>query len=240
MIYNVRMRINKYIAAAGVASRRGADELIAAGKVRVNGAVLTQPGYDVKDGDRVTVNGKLIEGAERLVYYALNKPAGYITSARDEFGRQTVLNILTDVPERVFPVGRLDYETTGLLIITNDGELGNHLTHPSGEVWKTYVARINGHPDRRQLEELRRGVVIDGRKTAPAQAELLELDGSCSFVEIRIREGRNRQVRKMVEAIGFRVLELQRTAIGELRLGRLKEGSYRKLTPDEIEYLKNC
>ena len=234
------MRINKYIAAAGIASRRGADELIAAGKVKVNGAVLTQPGYGVKEGDSVVVNGRPVGAAEKLVYYVLNKPAGYITSARDEFGRPTVLNLLEDVEERVFPVGRLDYDTMGLIIITNDGALGNHIAHPSGEVYKTYLARVNGHLSPRELQKLRDGVYIDGRRTAPAFAENAGTDGSCSMVEIKIREGRNRQVRKMFEAIGYKVLALKRTAIGEIRLGRLKEGSYRKLSAEEIEYLKNC
>ncbi len=232
------MRINKYIAAAGIASRRGADELIAAGKVKVNGAVLTEPGRDIGPDDVVEVRGKVIGGLEKPVYYALNKPAGYISSARDEHGRPTVLNLLTDVTARVFPVGRLDYETTGLLLLTNDGELSNRITHPSRKVFKTYRAVINGSLSQEQLWRLRKGVDIGGYVTAPAYAEILEQQGDASLVEIKISEGRNRQVRKMFEAVGFRVLALQRTAVGEIKLGRLKEGTYRKLSPQELEYLR--
>ncbi len=234
------MRINKYIAQAGVASRRVADELIAAGKVKVNGAVLSAPGYDVQEGDRVEVEGKLIAGAEKLVYYVLNKPVGYITTTSDEQGRPTVLSLMEDVPVRVFPVGRLDYMTSGLLIMTNDGQLAQHIAHPSGQVWKTYLAIVAGVVTQDEAARMRRGVEIDGYKTKPARVEIVETRAGLTQLKIQICEGRNRQVRKMCEAVGHRVIELQRTAIGSVQLGHIKEGRYRKLNPDEVAYLKNC
>ena len=233
------MRINKYIASAGICSRRKADELIADGKVSVNGAVLKEPGYDVTDGDTVTVDGKPVEGSEKLVYYALNKPAGYVTTTSDEMDRPTVLELMTEVETRVFPVGRLDYETTGLLIMTNDGALANHITHPSKKVFKTYHAKIDGNIAKSEIDLLRNGVIIDGYKTRPAIVNVLK-QGSNSLVEIKISEGKNRQVRKMFKAVGYNVIELERTAIGNVMLGHLHEGHYRKLSKEEVEYLKKC
>ncbi len=234
------MRINKYIAQAGYASRRVADELILAGKVRVNGAVLSAPGYDVQEGDRVEVDGRLISGREKLVYYVLNKPAGYITTTSDEQGRPTVLSLMEDVSVRVFPVGRLDYNTSGLLIMTNDGQLAQHIAHPSGQVWKTYLALVAGTVSPDEAVRMRRGVEIDGYTTKPARVDILEARAGLTQLRIQICEGRNRQVRKMCEAVGHRVLELQRTAIGSVQLGHIKEGRYRRLSPAEVEYLKNC
>lgn len=242
------MRINKYIAQAGITSRRKADELITEGKVKVNGAVLKEPGYDVQDGDRVEAAGKLIAGSEKPVYFALNKPAGYVTTLSDEKGRPTVVSLLTDVTERVFPVGRLDYDSSGLLIMTNDGTLAEHVAHPRNKVWKTYLARINGNPNYDELKALRNGVEIELREsgrirrytTKPAEIEILSQAPHESVLQVRISEGKNRQVRKMFEAVGYRVLALERIAIGEIRLGRTKSGTYRKLTKEEIEYLRNC
>lgn len=234
------MRINKYIASAGICSRRKADELIEAGQVKINGAVMKEPGYDVQENDVVTVQGKRITEQEPFVYYMLNKPRGFITSAKDEKGRATVLDLMTDCSVRVFPVGRLDFDTSGLLIMTNDGALSQHLAHPGGMVWKTYLAEAAGNFSPSKAEALRRGVIIDGRKTAPAQVSILKQKGDMSLVEIKICEGRNRQVRKMFASVGCKVIRLQRTQIGELRLGRLHEGDYRKLTAAEINYLKNC
>ncbi|MBQ4181364.1 MAG: rRNA pseudouridine synthase, partial [Firmicutes bacterium] len=162
------MRINKYIASAGICSRRKADELIEQGRVKVNGAVLREPGFDVSEGDLVLVDGKPVTGSERFVYYALNKPAGYVTTTSDEMDRPTVMELMTEVSARVFPVGRLDYETTGLLIMTNDGDLANHITHPSKKVFKTYLAEIDGEISLVQAEQLRRGVDIGGYITRPA------------------------------------------------------------------------
>ncbi len=233
------MRINKYIASAGVCSRRGADELIAQGRVKVNGAVLKEPGYDVQEGDLVQVDGRYIEGSEKLVYYALNKPAGYVTTTSDEHDRPTVLDLMTEVDVRVFPVGRLDYDTTGLLIMTNDGALANHITHPSKKVFKTYVADIDGEISLAQAERLRKGVDIGGYTTRPARVEIIK-QASVSRVRISISEGRNRQVRRMFAALGFNVIYLQRVSIGNVMLGHLHEGHYRRLSAEEVDYLKNC
>ena len=233
------MRINKYIASAGICSRRKADELIEQGRVKVNGAVLREPGFDVSEGDLVLVDGKPVTGSERFVYYALNKPAGYVTTTSDEMDRPTVMELMTEVSARVFPVGRLDYETTGLLIMTNDGDLANHITHPSKKVFKTYLAEIDGEISLGQAEQLRRGVDIGGYTTRPAQVEILKQAGH-SRVRISISEGKNRQVRRMFKAVGFNVVSLQRISIGRVLLGHLHEGHYRRLTAEEVDYLKNC
>lgn len=235
------MRLNKLIAQAGVASRRKADELISAGKVKINGVVCTTLGTDVKDSDIVSVEGRVISASsEKLVYYALNKPQGYITTTSDEKGRPTAVSLLTDVTARVFPVGRLDADTTGLLILTNDGDLANRISHPKHMVWKTYVAEIDIAISSDKLEKLRNGVDIGGYITKPAKLTLLKQTAHASLVEIKICEGKNRQVRKMFNAVGAHVRYLQRTAIGEVRLGRTHEGTYRKLTKEEIDYFKNC
>ena len=233
------MRLNKYIASAGICSRRKADELIAAGNVKINGAVMREMGYDVQDGDRVVVNGRLIEPDERKVYIAVNKPWGYVTTMDDEQDRAKVADLVNDIPERLFPVGRLDYNTTGLLLMTNDGDLTYRLTHPKHEVYKTYVAVVSGVLSDARLARLRRGVDIGGYTTKPAKVRVLRQNPRSAVVEIAIREGKNRQVRKMFSAVGNRVQELERIAIGEVRLGRMQEGHYRKLTQKEIEYLKS-
>ena len=235
------MRLNKYIAQAGVASRRKADELISAGKVKINGTVCTVLGTDVAPGDRVTVNGRDISGQEeKLVYYALNKPLGYITTTSDEKNRETVLSLLSDVTQRVFPVGRLDADTTGLLIMTNDGQLANRIAHPRNLVWKTYEVEINIAISEEKMEKLRSGVDIGGYITRPAQVKLLKQTAHASLLEVKICEGKNRQIRKMFKAVDAKVVALERTAIGEVRLGRTHVGTYRKLTKEEIDYLKNC
>lgn len=235
------MRLNKYIAQAGVCSRRKADELTLAGKVKINGAVCKTPGYDVQEGDVVVVDGKPVEAPEKPVYYALNKPAGFITTTSDEKDRPTVLSLLTDVTARVYPVGRLDGATRGLLLLTNDGDLSYHIAHPSQKVWKTYLATVAGYLSKDELWALRNGVDIgDKKKTAPAWVTVLKEKSDMTLLEIRICEGRNRQVRRMCKAVGHTVLDLQRTAIGDIKLGRLHEGTYRRLTPQEVEYLKNC
>ena len=202
------MRLNKYIASAGICSRRKADELIAAGNVKINGAVMREMGYDVQEGDRVSVNGRPVEAESNKVYVAVNKPKGYITSMDDDRDRATVAQLVSDIPERLFPVGRLDYNTTGLLLMTNDGDLAYRLTHPKHEVYKTYVALVSG-------------IVSDAR-----------------LARLSIREGKNRQVRKMFKAVGNTVIELERIAIGDVRLGHMQQGHYRKLTRREIDYLK--
>ena len=225
------MRLNKYIASAGICSRRKADELIAAGNVKVNGATMREMGYDVREGDRVEVNGTPIMPEQKKIYIAVNKPYGYVTT--------TVADLVTDVPERLFPVGRLDYNTTGLLLMTNDGDLAYRLTHPKHEVYKTYVAVVSGVISDARLAKLRRGVDIGGFVTSPAKVRVLRQNPRSAVVEISIHEGKNRQVRKMFNAVGNRVMELERISIGDIRLGHMQRGHYRKLTRQEIEYLKS-
>lgn len=233
------MRINKYIASAGVCSRRKADELIANGNVKINGLIVKEMGCQVEDGDVVEVNGSVINTKHNDVYVAVNKPLGYITSMDDDRDRATVAELVADIPERLFPVGRLDYNTTGLLIMTNDGQLTYTLTHPKHEVYKTYVAKVAGVISDARLAKLRRGVDIGGVVTSPAKVRLIKQMPRYAIVEIKIREGKNRQVRKMFAAVGNKVQELQRTEIGDIKLGRLMEGHYRKLTKQEIDYLKS-
>lgn len=233
------MRLNKYIAHAGLASRRKADELTMNGNVKINGVTMREPGYDVKPGDVVEVNGTMIRSQEKSEYVLLNKPVGYITSVHDEKGRPVVTELVADVDARLFPVGRLDYNTSGMLILTNDGDLAYRLTHPKHQVTKTYRARVAGVLSKEKLARLRKGVDIGGFVTSPAQVKILKQGERSAVVEIQIHEGKNRQVRKMFAAVGNKVQELQRTAIGDLYLGRLKEGHYRKLTKEEVEYLKH-
>ena len=232
------VRLNKYIADAGICSRRKADELIGNGNVKVNGAVMKEMGYQVEDGDVVKVNGKIIGAAGKKVYVVVNKPLGYITSMDDDKDRATVAELVSDIPERLFPVGRLDYNTSGLLIMTNDGQLTYTLTHPKHEVYKTYIAKVAGVLSDARIARLRKGVDIGGFVTSPAKVKVIKQMPRHAIVEISIREGKNRQVRKMFAAVGNKVQELQRVSIGDIKLGRLMEGHYRKLNREEIEYLK--
>lgn len=233
------MRINKYIAASGLVSRRKADQLIENGNVKINGLALREPGYNVTDGDVVEVNGRIIEADEKRVYIMLNKPLGYITTVNDEKDRPTVMELVKDVDARIFPVGRLDYNTSGLLIMTNDGDFAYRLTHPKHNIMKTYKVLAAGVLSAEKCAMLRKGVDIGGFVTSPAQVKIIKGMPRYTIVEITIHEGKNRQVRKMFKAVGNNVQELQRTAMGDVRLGRLAEGHYRKLTKEEIEYLKN-
>lgn len=234
------MRINKYIAASGLCSRRKADELISNGNVKVNGASMREPGYDVKEGDKVVVNGKPIETKQKLEYVAINKPLGVVTTVSDDRDRETVMEIVADVDARLFPVGRLDYNTSGLLIMTNDGDMAYRLTHPKHEVTKTYVAVVQGVLSDARVNKLRQGVDIGGFVTSPAKVKIIKGTKTSTTVEITIHEGKNRQVRKMFAAVGNKVVALERVAIGDIKLGRLAVGHYRKLSREEIEYLKNC
>ena len=234
------MRINKYIAQAGIASRRKADELIANGNVKINGAVMTEPGYDVQEGDKVVVNGREISANQKLEYILVNKPWGVITSVEDDKDRITVMELVKDVDARLFPVGRLDYNTTGALIMTNDGDLTYRVTHPKHELGKTYRALVKGILSYEKINKLRNGVDIGGYVTKRAWVNVIKAGKGSTLVEITIHEGKNRQVRKMFAAVGNPVQTLERIAIGPIRLGHLKEGHYRKLTKEEIEFLKNC
>ncbi|MFA6074428.1 MAG: pseudouridine synthase [Negativicutes bacterium] len=232
-------RIQKLIALAGIASRRAAEEIILAGKVRVNNKTVCELGVKADlEFDKVEVDGKLLE-AQAKVYVLLHKPKGVITSCDDEGGRETVLDYLKDISERVFPVGRLDYNTEGVLLLTNDGELANRLIHPKYKVDKTYVARLDGIPSEEQLQTLRTGVMIEGKRTLEAKVQLLEVDiaRKIAEVEIIIREGRNRQVRLMIESIGCRVRSLARTQFGCLNLKGIRRGQCRKLKEIEIQQL---
>ncbi|MBM6828153.1 rRNA pseudouridine synthase [Anaerotignum lactatifermentans] len=236
-------RLQKFLAEAGVASRRKAEELIAAGRVKVNGVVIREQGVKIDPKkDKVEFDGKaLSQKAEKKVYLMLHKPEGYVTTSKEQFGRPAVLDLIHGVPERIFPVGRLDYDTSGLLLLTNDGDLTYRLTHPKHDVDKTYIAKLFGVPDDGELQKFRRGVTIDGRKTSPAKIQIISREKDLRFctVEIQIHEGRNRQVRKMCEAIRHPVAQLKRTATGELKLGDLPKGKYRFLTEQEIKYLKS-
>jgi 23S rRNA pseudouridine2605 synthase len=229
------MRLAKYLAHAGVASRRAAEKLIADGRVAVDGQRVTDPARDVGADSRVSVDGRALEGAEPRVVYAVNKPVGVLSTARDTHGRPTVVELVPSGGLRLYPVGRLDADSSGLILLTNDGELANRLTHPSFEVPKTYRARLGGGPLREQaLDTLRSGVPLDGSPTAPAFVRRVR----GNLIELTIHEGRNRQVRRMCEAVGHPVIELQRTAFGPLRLGRLEPGSHRRLRAGEVERLR--
>ncbi len=233
------MRLNKYIASSGVTSRRKADELTTNGNVKVNGITVKEMGYQVQPDDVVKVNGRIIKPYEKKVYILLNKPAGYITTVSDEQGRPTVMQLVTDIQERIFPVGRLDYETSGLLIMTNDGDFFNDLAHPANKVNKTYRVLVSGIMSTERIVKLRNGVDIGGYVTGKAWVKLIKQMKSTALLEITVSEGKNRQIRKMCKSVGNKVIELQRIAIGEVVLGRLKEGHYRKLTQEEIRSLRN-
>lgn len=232
------MRLNKYIAHSGVCSRRKADEFINAGKVKVNGAAC-ECGYDVQEDDIVSVNGTVIKPEKRMVYYLLNKPVGCVTTVDDEHGRESVMDLMPDIKERIYPVGRLDYNTSGMLIMTNDGELAYKLTSPKTKLYKTYIAEVSGIFLNREAARLERGIDIGGYVTKPAEVEIISQSDSSSLVKIKITEGKNRQVRRMFEALGHKVIHLERTAIGNLQMAHLRPGMYRKMTANEIAYLKN-
>ena len=236
------MRINKYIALCGVASRRKAEELILAGKVKVNDNIVTELSYQVdEENDVVKVDDKIIKEENKLVYILLNKPEGYITTVKDQFDRESVLDLVTDIKERVYPIGRLDYETSGLLLLTNDGDLTYKLTHPKHEVDKTYVARVKGKLTPDEIKMFKSGLKIEDYVTAPAKLKVIRYDEktNVSLLEIKIHEGKNRQVRKMCKAINHPVLRLRRSSMGKIKIGDCEIGKYRYLTEDEIKYLKN-
>jgi len=232
-------RLQKVIAQAGIASRRKAEELIKEGKVKVNGKVVTELGTKVSSNDRVEVNEIQIE-REEPVYLLFYKPRGVISTVKDEKGRKAVTDFFPDIKERIFPVGRLDYDTSGLLLLTNDGDFANLLMHPRSEIEKVYVAKTEGIPVRENLRKLERGIKLEDGKTAPAKVKLLSSDSKkkAAIVEIAIHEGRNRQVRRMFEAIGHPVSKLKRERYGFLTLGNLRAGEMRELTPHEVKQLR--
>ena len=230
-------RLQKIIANSGYTSRRKAEELIQAGKVKVNGQIVREMGIKVSLKDIIDVDGYIIKNEEKE-YYLLNKPRGIITSTQDELGRKTVTDLIATT-KRIYPVGRLDYDTTGVLLLTNDGELTNLLTHPKNEIEKTYSAKVKGLVGKKQVGLLEKGVVVDGVKTSKAKVRVKKYDKKTdtSLVELMIHEGKNHQVKKMFEAIGYTVLKLRRDQFCFLRVDDLKSGDYRKLSPKEIKKL---
>ena len=233
------MRLQKYIARCGVTSRRKAEDLIRAGRVRVNGEIIEELGTKVRPGlDQVSVDNRPIELEEEGVYILLNKPRGYVTTLDDEFNRPKVMDLIKGVEERVYPVGRLDRDTEGLLLLSNDGALTHKLTHPSFEVEKTYQALVKGRLRPDEIEAFRRGLMIDGVRTYPAGLRVLRESGDQSLIEVVIHEGRNRQVRKMCQEINHPVVDLRRISFGPLDLGGLRPGEYRPLTGDELDLLR--
>ena len=235
-------RLQKYLAEAGIASRRKSEEWIASGRVKVNGVVVTALGTKIDpQKDQVLFDDQpVVISGEKKIYLMLHKPEGYVTTAKEQFGRPAVLDLVRDVKQRIFPVGRLDYDTSGLLLLTNDGELTYRLTHPKYDVDKTYIAKLYGVPDDMDLQKFRRGVMVDGRNTRPAKIRILEIEKDRRFctAEIILHEGKNRQVRKMGDAIKHPVAQLKRVATGTLTLGDLPKGAYRPLTEKEVQYLK--
>ncbi len=241
------MRINKYLASCGIASRRKVEEYIKNGQVKVNGAVVTKLSTDINENDVILFNKKKIIPEIQYEYYMLNKPKGYVSTASDDRGRKVVTQLIK-TNARIYPVGRLDYDSEGLLLLTNDGDLTNKLTHPKHQIDKTYNIKIDSEISNQQIDSLQKGVIIDGYKLSPCKiTKKVErtdnIKEKSNFkqtnLQIIIHEGRNREIRKMFETIGKKVVFLKRVKIAELSLGSLKRGEYRKLTIKEVEYLKN-
>ncbi len=233
----MEIRLQKFLADCGVASRRQSEKFIVEGRVKVNGEIKTELGLKINSNeDVIEVDGEVLRKKDEKVYIMLHKPEGYITSVKDQFDRPTVINLI-DLKERIFPVGRLDYETSGLLLMTNDGELTYKLTHPKHEVKKVYIAKVIGNPTTDSLNQFKNGLYIDGYKTAKANVFKVKEDHKYTSLKIEIIEGKNRQVRKMCEAIGHKVVNLKRISTGDLKLNDLKKGEYRFLTREEIQYL---
>lgn len=230
-------RLQKYMASCGVASRRKCEELISEGKVKVNGVLVNEVGVKVDPlKDVVEYDGKVISKEENKVYIMLNKPEGYISSVKDEKGRATILDIVK-VKERIYPIGRLDYDSSGLLLLTNDGEIYNKIIHPREELKKRYIAVVKGEITENDIKKFEIGIDIGGYITAPAEIKVISYDKHVSTVEIAIHEGKNRQIRKMCAALKHEVLSLKRISIGEIKLGYLKRGEFRNLNQEEINYL---
>ncbi len=231
-------RLQKFMARAGVGSRRYCEELIRSGRVKVNGIIVTELGTKVNASvDKVEVDGRLIRPEEQRLYIMINKPSGFITSVTDKFGRPTVIDLLGGISDRVYPVGRLDINTEGLLLLTNDGELAFRLTHPRYKVRKTYLAEVGGHPTEKKLDMLRKGIVLEDGITAPAEAKVLRHTKTSTFIEITIHEGRKRQIRRMFQAIGYTVTFLKRISVNGLLLNGLPLGDFRHLTDQEVDEL---
>jgi 23S rRNA pseudouridine2605 synthase len=232
------LRLAKYLAEAGVASRRKAEELIMQGRVKINGLVVKEKGCTINpDVDRVEFDGRIISREEK-VYILLNKPAGYISSVFDPQGRPTVMELLKDIKLRIYPVGRLDFDTEGLLLLSNDGDFTNLMIHPRYEINKTYQALVKGKPDKKSLQILQEGIQLEDGITAPARVNILKTFQDRTLLEIEIHEGRKRQVKRMCLAVGHPVISLKRTTFGSLKLQGVAPGKYRFLTPSEVNRLK--
>lgn len=236
----MKVRLQKFMADAGIGSRRACEKIILQGRVRLNGRIVKEMGITIDpQKDRVEVDGKVCQRKLDNVYIMLNKPKGVLSTARDPFGRIKVVDLVDEVKARLYPVGRLDRDTEGLLILTNDGEVTYKLTHPKFEIEKTYLAKVKGILRPKAIEALRKGIYLEDGITAPAKVQILKVNPDSTLVEIKIHEGRNRQVRRMFETVGHPVLHLKRTAIGELKLRGLKVGDWKYLNKKEIDYIKS-
>lgn len=234
------MRLQKYMAHAGVASRRKCEEIIAQGRVKVNGEIIDTQGYIVEEGDRVTVDGKRIRPVRRNTYILMNKPRGIVSSAKDNKDRQTVLDLLApNIRARLYPVGRLDMDSSGLILLTDDGELTERLLHPKYEIEKTYKVTVTGLVTEEDAQALSAGVKLNDGMTAPGEFKILEHRNKKTRLECTIREGRNRQIRRMFESLGYEVIQLERIAFGPLSIRGLGKGDYRPLREKEIRMLKS-
>jgi pseudouridine synthase len=235
----MQIRLNKLLSQRGVASRREADRLIAEGAVEVNGRVVQELGTKVDDAaDRITVKGRKIKPGRELVYMALHKPPGYLVTLRDPLGRPTIKTLIPTLPEGVFPVGRLDRESEGLLLLTSDGELAFRLTHPRYEVSKVYLVRVEGAVHADTIAKLEAGVLVEGKKTAPAKVKALETRATFTVLQVEIHEGRKREIRLMFSSVGHEVIRLERASFGGIRLERLEPGRWRFLTDAEVRRLR--
>ena len=234
------MRLQKYMAQSGVASRRASEKMIADGLVSVNGKIVTRQGIDINPNeDIIKVNDKTITQEENKIYIILNKPLGYVVTMDDEKDRKIVTDLIEGVEERIYPVGRLDMDTSGLILLTNDGKITNKITHPRNQVVKKYIAIVEGTPNKLELTKFRKGLMIDGKKTSPAKIKIMKNYETESILEIEINEGRNRQIRKMCEAINHPIKKLKRVSIGEISIGGLEFGEWRYLDKDEMEYINS-
>jgi 23S rRNA pseudouridine2605 synthase len=232
-------RLQKFMARCGVASRRKCEELILSGVVSVNDVIVQELGTKVdEDKDVVKVSGKEIRPEEKKRYIMLNKPEGYISSVKDEHDRETVIDLI-GIKERIFPIGRLDYDSSGLLLLTNDGEIYNKLIHPRQKINKSYIAIVNGIFTKEEIRRFESGIDIGGYITADAKLEVLETHEDRSKIRLQIHEGKNRQIRKMCAALNHEVLELTRESIGEIKLGALEKGNFRELTDEELNYIRS-
>ena len=233
------IRLNKYLAQAGVVSRREADRLITRGDIQVNGRVIRELGCRIDPSrDKIVFRGSEVSGKKKHVYVMVNKPRGYIVTTKDPLNRPHVLNLLPPLGRRIYPVGRLDADSEGLLVLTDDGELAYRLTHPRFQIPKVYLVKVKGHPGQEKIFRLEKGILIEGKKTSPASLEFITGKGTRSLFQMTIREGRKREIRRMFASVGHEVVELKRVQVGSLRLGDLKKGRWRFLRPNEIHRLK--